>query len=42
LTSIEKELFRRTAEYTFFGNKRNEGVLKAKAVEEKLRRYKSN
>jgi hypothetical protein len=40
LTSFEKTLFRRTAEYTLFNNKRNEDILeemKAEPADEKLR-----
>jgi hypothetical protein len=43
--SIRLKFFRRTDGYTFFDQKRNEGILdelKAEPVDEKLRRYKSN
>ena len=45
MTSLEKKIFRRTAEYTLFDHKRNEEILeelKVKPVDQKLRRYKSN
>jgi hypothetical protein len=44
-TSIEIEIFRRTAVCTLFGRKRKEEILKELKVEPvdlKLRRYKSN
>jgi hypothetical protein len=44
-TSIDMKFFRRTAEYTLFGHKRNEGILnelRVEPVDEKLKRYKSN
>jgi hypothetical protein len=42
---MEMKFFRRTAGYTIFGHKRNEGILEELKIEpfdEKLRRYKSN
>jgi hypothetical protein len=45
LTSIEINIFRRTARYTLFSHRRNEYILeeiKIEPVDEKLRRCKPN
>jgi hypothetical protein len=45
LSSVKVKFFRRTAGYTPFDHKRNEGILeelKVEPVDKKLRRFKSN